>query len=167
MSEENTIVNLHAEPHEIEALFVQTAGNMTYENGYLTLYGLTPTTLMFSDRPDRVTGHLPSEEFLASWGEGDDSFASNPPNAALSIFTEDEVHDVVVVLQEPELEGDELRYRVDILDGEMPASGGPNALFIDVVGRPMTPVSVAGAHRRGRRRGRKRARRRTTAAVAY
>ncbi len=33
---------------------------MPYENGYLTLYGLTPTTLMLSDRPDRVTGHLPS-----------------------------------------------------------------------------------------------------------
>lgn len=79
---------------------MQTAGNVTYENGCLTLYGLTPTTLMFSDRPDRVTGHLPSEEFLASWGEGDDIFASNPPNATLSIFTEDEVHDVVVVLQD-------------------------------------------------------------------
>jgi hypothetical protein len=167
MSEENAPVNLHADPHEIEALFVQTAGNMTYEDGYLTLYGLAPTTLMFSDRPDRVTGHLPTEEFVDSWGEGDDSFADNPPNAVLSIFTEDEVHDVVVVLQEPAVEGDEMRYAIDILDGEMPASGGANALFIDVIGRPMTPVSVAGARRRGRRRGRRRARRRTAAAMAY
>ncbi len=64
-----------------------------------------PRTLVFSNRPDRVTGHLPSEVFLASWEEGHDSFASNPPNAVLSIFTEDEVHDVVVVLQDPVLEG--------------------------------------------------------------
>ena len=60
---------------------------------------------MFSKWPDRVTDHLPSEVFLASWEEGHDSFASNPPNAVLSIFTGDEVHDMVVVLQDPVLEG--------------------------------------------------------------
>jgi len=46
-----------------------------------------------------------------------------------------------------------------ILDGEMPASGGPSALFIDVIGRPATPVSAAGMHRRTRRRTRRRVRR--------
>ena len=111
---------------------------------------------MFSDRPDRVTGHVPTEEFLDSWGDGDDSFADDPPNAVLSVFTEEEVHDVVVVLSEPALNGDQWSYSVEILDGEMPASGGPSSLFIDVIGRPMTPVSVAGVHRRGRRRGRRR-----------
>jgi hypothetical protein len=115
---------------------------------------------MFSDRPDRVTGHVPSEEFLDSWGDGEDSFADDPPNAVLSIFQEDEVHDIVVVLSEPELDGDRMSYSVAILDGEMPTSGGPSSLFIDVIGRPMTPVSVAGVHRRGRRRGRRRTRRR-------
>jgi hypothetical protein len=76
------------------------------------------------------------------------------------MFTKDEVHDVVVVLRDPVLEGDQWSYSVDILDGEMPASGGASSLFIDTIGRPMTPVSVAGAHRRGRRRGRRRVRRR-------
>ena len=42
MSEEDATLNLAAEPHETEALFVQTAGNMTYEDGYLTLRGLAP-----------------------------------------------------------------------------------------------------------------------------
>jgi penicillin V acylase-like amidase (Ntn superfamily) len=37
---------------------------------------------------------------------------------------------------------------VKILDGEMPASGGPSSLFIDTIGRPLSPVSVAGVHRR-------------------
>ena len=163
MSEENTIVNLDVEPEEIQVLFVQSARAMTYKDGYLTMYGLAPTTLMFSDRPERVTGHLPSEEFLDAWNKGDNNFGENPPNAVLSIFTEEEVHDVVVVLQEPDLEGDELRYSVGILDGEMPASGGPNALFIDVIGRPLTPLSIAGVHRRGRRRGRRRGARRAHA----
>ena len=133
---------------------------MAYDNGRLTLTGLAPTTLMFSDRPDRVTGHVPSEEFLDSWGEGEDSFADDPPNAVLSIFSDDEVHDVVVVLRDPALAGDQMSYSVDILDGEMPAGGGANSLFIDVIGRPMSPVSVAGVHRRGRRRARRRTRRR-------
>lgn len=166
MSEDNEALNTIHEVDEIEALFAQSAKSMTYMDGVLTLNGLAPTTLMFSDRPDRVTGHVPSEEFLDSWGEGENSFADDPPNAVLSIFQEAEVHDVVVVLSEPELDGDRMSYSVTILDGEMPTSGGPSSLFIDVIGRPMTPVSVAGVHRRGRRRGR-RGRRRTRRRMMY
>ncbi len=160
MTEENKSQDRIAQADEIEALYAQSATGMAYENGKLTLNGIAPTTLYFSDRPQRITGHIPTEEFFDSWGEGDDSFASDPPNAVLSIFTEDEIHDVVVVLQEPALDGDQMTYSVDILDGEMPASGGASSLFIDMIGRPLTPVSVAGVHRRGRRRGRRRARRR-------
>ena len=145
---------------EIEALFVQSAKGMAYENGRLTLNGIAPTTLMFADRPQRVTGHVPTEEFLDSWGEGDDSFADDPPNAVLSTFSDQEVNDVVVVLQDPLLEGEQFSYQVEILDGEMPASGGASSLFIDMIGRPLTPMSIAGVRRRGRRRGRRRERRR-------
>lgn len=160
MTDKNPETDLDTGTKEIEALYVQSAHSMTYEDGVLTLEGIPPTTIIFSDRPDRVTGHIPSEEFFNSWDEGDDSFADDPPNAVLSIFTEDEIHDVVVVLSDPALDGDQMSYSVDILDGEMPASGGPSSLFIDMVGRPMTPVSVAGCHRRGRRRARRRTRRR-------
>ena len=145
---------------EIEALFVLSAKGMAYENGRLILNGIAPTTLMFADRPQRVTGHVPTEEFLDSWGEGDDSFADDPPNAVLSTFSDREINDVVVVLQDPVLEGNSFSYQVEILDGEMPASGGASSLFIDMIGRPLTPVSIAGVHRRGRRRGRRRERRR-------
>ncbi|HQY94558.1 hypothetical protein [Caldilinea sp.] len=137
---------------EIQALYVQTAGGVTYAGGKLTLHGLAPATLFFSDRPDRVTGHITSTEFVQTWGDGEDSFASNPPNAALSIFGDGQVHDVVVELYEPVLAGADLTYRVDVLDGELPATGGPSSLFIDIIGRPLSPVSVAGARRRDRRR---------------
>jgi len=153
--------------NEIEALFVQSAASMAYKNGRLILNGIAPTTLMFSDRPKRVTGHLPTEEFLNSWGDGEDSFADDPPNAVLSIFSEEEVNDVVVVLQDPQIDGDRFSYQVEILDGEMPANGGANSLFIDVIGRPLTPVSIAGVHRRGRRRGRRRQRRRDRRRMMY
>lgn len=140
---------------EIEALFVQTAHSMSYQNGKLTLSKLAPTTLFFSDRPDRVTGHISSEEFVQSWDQGEDSFESNPPNAVLSIFHPDMVSDIVVELTDPVLNNNELTYTVIILDGEMPAEGGPSSLFIDVIGRPLSPVSAAGMHRRDDRRDRR------------
>jgi hypothetical protein len=142
-------------PQEIEALFVQTSSSMSYADGVLTMHGLTPTALMFSDRPDRVTGHIPSGDFIDSWDKGEDSFASNPPNAVLSIFQPDHVQDVVVVLTHPELNGADLTYGVDILDGDMPATGGEAALFIDIIGRPLSPVSLAGMNRRDRRADRR------------
>ena len=156
MTDKNNDSDLDAGPKEIEALYVQSARGMAYDDGELTLQGIAPTTILFSDRPDRITGHIPSEEFFDSWGEGDDSFAVDPPNAVLSIFSEEEVNDVVVVLQEPALVGDQMSYLVNILDGEMPAGGGASSLFIDMIGRPLSPVSVAGVRRRGRRRGRRR-----------
>ena len=143
------------EADEIEALFVQTSHGMTYGDGRLILHTLAPTTLFFSDRPDRVTGHISSQEFVDTWDKGPDNFASNPPNAVLSIFHTDMVSDIVVELTEPALTGNQLSYTVTILDGEMPAEGGPSALFIDVIGRPLSPVSAAGMHRRDRREDRR------------
>jgi hypothetical protein len=136
----------------IEVLYVQTAHSMSAENGSITLHRLAPSTLFFSDRPDRVTGHIRTTEFVDTWDKGDDSFASTPPNAVLSIFQPDEVLDVVVVLTDPQLSSDTLTYNVEVLDGELPATGGECALFIDTIGRPLSPVSLAGMNRRARRR---------------
>ena len=116
-----------AKADEIEALFVQTATRMSYDDGRLTMHLLAPTTLFFSDRPDRVTGHITSQEFVSSWDQGEDSFASNPPNAVLSIFHSDGVSDIVVELTEPALDGNDLTYNVDILDG-VPAALTPCSL---------------------------------------
>jgi hypothetical protein len=50
----------------------------------------------------------------------------------------------VVTLRNPVLKGDNLSYQVTILEGNMPAKGGPASLFSDVIGMPLTPVSYAG-----------------------
>jgi hypothetical protein len=95
------------------------------------------------------------------WTEGgDDSFAAIPPNAALSFLGEEESHDVVVVLKSPRMDGKTLVYDVDVLEGPEAISGKGAALFIDVIGRPLTPISVAGGRRRVRRRTRRRVERR-------
>ena len=140
---------------EIEALFVQTAGGMAYHDGKLTLHDLAPTTLFFSDRPDRVTGHI-SPESLWTRGTGPRQLCLQSAERGAVRFHPDGVSDVVVEITEPKRWKGQLKYTVTILDGEMPASGGPNSLFIDIIGRPLSPVSVAGVARREDRRERRR-----------
>jgi hypothetical protein len=143
---------------DIEALFVQTAGRLTSDAGkVIRLQHLSPSTLYFGDRPNREVGHMSTLRFVELWGEGENSFAVDPPNAVLS-FAEPEDYtpeDVVVTIRNPSLDGDTLSYEVDVLDGTLPTSTGPCALFIDPFGRPLSPISLAGMHRRERRRMRR------------
>ena len=141
---------------DMEALFVQTAASMTSDRGTITLHGLSPSTLYFADRPQREVGHILSRQFVANWAAGDNSFAENPPNAVLSYAEPAErlPEDAVVVIQDPHLDGDALTYSIKLLDGTVPTATGPCALFIDPFGRPLSPVSAAGMHRRARRRRR-------------
>jgi len=142
-----------------ESMFVQTAQGIDSDGKTLTLRGITPSTLYFSDRPERVVGHMTTADFVDLWAVGDNSFESDPPNAVLAFLEPgaDVPDDVVVVLREPTLNGDgELSYSIDVLEGTVPAKTGPVSLFIDPFGRPLSPVSVCGVRRRGRRRARRR-----------
>jgi hypothetical protein len=142
----------------VEEMFVQVAHAASASAEALTLHGISPSTLYFSDRPERVVGHMTTGEFVDEWATGPNSFAEDPPNAVLS-FTEpdaDAPSDVVVVLRDPQLSQPDLGYSVEVLDGKMPASAGPCTLFIDPLGRPLSPGSIAGVRRRDRRRMRRR-----------
>ena len=153
MSEDNV-----QQLEEIEAMFVQSAHGMTTSNGTLAFHGLAHSTLFFADRPQRVVGHMHTRKFVDEWDEGENSFAEDPPNAVVSFLEDgDSVpEDVTIVIRDPKLEGDTLTYKVEVLDGTLPAKAGPCSLFIDPFGRPLSPVSAAGIHRRGRRRDRRR-----------
>lgn len=65
------------------------------------LRGVSPATILFSDRPKRIAGHMDTKEFVAFWSEGKDSFAKDPPNATLSIFGEQALTQVVATLRNP------------------------------------------------------------------
>jgi hypothetical protein len=139
---------------EIEAMFVQVAREMTTEGGRVKFFGLAPATLFFSDRPQHVVGHLSAKQFVEEWGKGENSFADDPPNAVISFLdvNGETPEDAIVVLKEPRLEGDSISYSVDILEGSLPARADSVSIFIDPFGRPLSPVSAAGMHRRARRR---------------
>ena len=141
-----------------ESMFVQTASGIVSNGASITLHGVAPATLYFSDRPQRVVGHMSTADFVDLWGEGDNSFATDPPNAVLA-FVEagaDVPADAVVVIDKPLLEDGQLSYSIDVLEGTVPPECGPVTLFIDPFGRPLSPVSVCGVRRRERRRVRRR-----------
>jgi hypothetical protein len=94
-----------------------------------------------------------TKDFVENWDVGDNSFAVDPPNAALSMLEGGQMKDIIVVLKNPQLDHNDLVYEVDVLDnGPAEATGTACALFIDVIGRPLTPLSIAGVNRRERRR---------------
>ena len=135
---------------QVDYLFVQTAKTLAFDKSAnkLTLEGISPISIFFSDRPERITGHMKTTSFIPFWSKGTDSFLKDPPNADVSIVEGDQVRQVVVVLQQPELKGDSLSYTIKVLEGEMPAKGADVSVFIDVIGMPRTPYSYAGAARR-------------------
>jgi len=143
-----------SQPEQIEAMFVQSAHGMTSGDGVLTLQGLAHATLFFADRPDRVVGHVSTKSFVNEWGDGDNSFAQDPPNAVVSFLENGDAipEEATVVLRNPQLTEDSLTYKIELLEGTLPAQAGPCSLFIDPIGRPLSPMSVAGVRRRQRRR---------------
>jgi hypothetical protein len=111
----------------------------------LTLEGHTGQTIYFSDRPDRIVGAVPTEDFLGGLGFS----PANPPNAALVAEFATGQGVVVLELIEPAYHPDTgtLVYGAEVLEGfggdnlspvlaeqvaeRLPAEFGPAALFID------------------------------------
>jgi hypothetical protein len=96
----------------VEFLFVQYAESVTLIDGVLTLKGIGPETLYFSDRPHRVVGRESTQKFAKAWDKGEESFSETPPNAVLAVMHKPVPLDLVLVLQDPVLEGGTLTYQV-------------------------------------------------------
>ena len=63
----------------LEEMFVHTARSVSSDQVTITLHGLTPSTLYFSDRPERVVGHMSTAQFVEMWAQGPNSFQEDPP----------------------------------------------------------------------------------------
>lgn len=118
------------EAGETTLLFVQQAETASFDGTTLTLTGV-PSTVWFSDRPERRAGHIDSETYASAWQPGK-TFADDPPNAAIAIESGDQQEVVVVTLNGVEREGDgTFQYDVSIISGELPAEADNVALLID------------------------------------
>jgi hypothetical protein len=136
----------------VPSLIVMNARGATLEVQTLTLTGVSPNSIVFADRPTRAAGHLLTHHLLEEWTVG--SFAKDAPNATVSAMSKDgaSVRDAVVTLRDPHLDGDRLIFNVRVLEGDLTGADGPAAVFVDIIGMPMTPLSFAGVARRTARR---------------
>jgi hypothetical protein len=134
----------------VPSLIVFNSRGATLQGRKLVLTGISANAIVFADRPVRSAGHDLTAHIIEDWGSGNDSFAKNPPNATLSVFSKDvaSVRDAVVVLKTPVLSGDTLTFDVDVLEGDLAGGDGAASLFIDIIGMPLTPMSYAGVARR-------------------
>jgi hypothetical protein len=117
-------------------LFVQTARKIDYKDGVMTLYDVPPQTMFFTDRPQRVVGQIPTDRFVTRWTEdkSPNGFATNPPNAAVTVFQSDGPKTAIVALSNPRYDGKNLAYSVRVLQGIGSAQPAEGVLFIDNYG---------------------------------
>ena len=74
-------------------LFIQGAqsGSVSEVNATtstLELSNVSDKTILFSDRPDRIVASINTTDFIGNWSTGANSFAVDPPNAALVVDDE-------------------------------------------------------------------------------
>jgi hypothetical protein len=138
----------------VPSLVVMNSRGATLQGDKLTLTGVSPNSIVFADRPVRAAGHQLTTNLLEEW-KSDESFGKDPPNATVSALSKDAStnRDAVIVLKSPKLDGDRLTFDVQVLEGNLDGADGPAAVFIDIIGRPLTPLSFAGAARRTAFRG--------------
>lgn len=145
----------------ISYLFVQegSAGSLVHgENGTLTLTltGVRPDTVYFSDRPDRVSGGIGTVTFTSSslWN------TTSAPNAALMLANAPAANDTVILtlshpvydeanatlrytaVQVPHYTGTGLRAYEAFADPGIPEQFGQAMLFIDNAQIPVTAINT-------------------------
>ena len=119
-------------------LFVQMAQKIDYKktdaaSGVMTLYDVPTQTMFFTDRPNRVVGNVPTSAFVTRWttDKGPNGFATNPPNAAVTVFQSDGAKTAIVELHNPRLDGNKLSYDVKVLQGISSTQPAEGVVFID------------------------------------
>jgi len=119
----------------VPSLIVINSRGAVLQDGKLTMTGVMPSSIVFADRPVRAAGHTPTAHLVQEWSP-EQTFADDPPNATVSVFSKDggSVRDAVVVLKSAAIDGDRLTFDVDVLEGALTGGDGAAALFIDRFG---------------------------------
>ena len=125
---------------KVQLMFVQIAEDVKVDPAASTfrLVKVNQQTLYFSDRPERIAGHLNLAAYLKEWTSqaGKDSFKADPPNAVLSVYEAGQPNNTLaaVKIMNPVVDGADLIYSYKLIEGKMPAAGGATSLFIDWIG---------------------------------
>lgn len=125
-------------------LFIQGAesGSVSEVNATTSTLELTDVsdkTILFSDRPDRIVASIDTADFIGNWSTGANSFAVDPPNAALVVDDDvEQRHDLALIeLFNPEYDSEANTLKYDIVAengtsiGGLPGEFGQSTLVID------------------------------------
>jgi hypothetical protein len=132
-----------------QLMFVQSAEDLTVDAAASTirLVKVSQQTVYFSDRPQRLAGHITMASYLKEWTAraGKDNFATDPPNATLSVYEPGSAENtlIVITITQPVVDGADLVYSYRLIKGTMPAAGGATSLFIDWIGVPGAGVGTS------------------------
>lgn len=137
-----------------QALFVLDAKGVELNKDSVILKDPNDHLIFFCDRPAREAGFLTWDAFMNSVTSGENSFAENPPNAALTVVDkEGQIHELILFLMDEPIKAEnKITFPVEYIIGGPYAIDGKVVMFIDPIGRPLSPTSVAGVHRRRCRR---------------
>ena len=106
-----------------QLMFVQSAEDLKADPAKSTfrLVKVNQQTLYFSDRPQRIVGHIKMADYLKEWTAkaGKDNFGADPPNATLSVYEPGKAENTIVVvkLTNPVVDGADLLYTYKVLNG--------------------------------------------------
>lgn len=121
-------------------MFVQIAEDVKVDPAAKTfrLINVNQQTLYFTDRPERIAGHVKMDAYLKEWTAqaGKDNFGADPPNAVLSVYEPGQPDNTTAVVEitQPKIDGSDLTYSYKLISGRFPAGGGATSLFIDWIG---------------------------------
>lgn len=124
-------------------LFVLSSTSGSVDGDTLTLEEV-PAIVTFSDRPERIAVDVP----LEALSDAGDAFADDPPNAVLSVLTDEGITDVVLELTSATVDGSGASFGYDVLAGDPPEGDfGPASLFVDGGGlwSPSAPSGSLGS----------------------
>jgi len=117
-------------------LFVLSGTSGSVDGDTLTLEGV-PAIVTFSDRPERIAVDDP----LDALADAGDAFADDPPNAVLSVLTDEGITNVVLELTSATFDGSTASFGYGVLAGDAPEGDfGPASLFVD--GTQIPPGSI-------------------------
>jgi hypothetical protein len=140
----------------VKFLFIQGAqsGSVSEVNATtftLELSNVSDKTILFLDRPDRIVTSVNTTDFIDNWSQGEDSFAADPPNAALVLDDEEQRQELAVIeLYNPEYDSgaNTLKYDISTANAsatttttatasiDLPSEFGQSTMVIDDDGLP-------------------------------
>jgi hypothetical protein len=109
-------------------LYVLNATSGSHKKECLKLEGI-PSAIYFSDRPNRIAGHISLEKFADQWKK--EEYKKDPPNGSLAILEEKSEEQIIIELSSPKVKDSSITFKIKSIKGKIPEEFKSCALFID------------------------------------